>query len=124
MAEKKPKEVGPIPPDRFNNMSVADQNTHLEALGRQAMLGKAKWIERTGVLGKQVEAYKAARSQAERMQILRDMGSQVQNSYVARNFKGSAAPKQRMTVRDAFSAAKTELGRGSRGGGGLIKRTN
>ena len=124
MADKKPKEITPIPPDRFNALSAADRNTHLEELGRQAMIGKAKWIEKTGVLGRQVEAYKAATSQSERRSILRNMGEHVQNSYVSRNFKSSTSAKPRMTVREAFGAAKIELGRGGRGGGGSLKRTN
>lgn len=123
MAAKKPQEITPIPPDRFNALSAGDKNVHLEELGRQAMIGKAKWIERTGALGKQVEAYKAAKSQSDRRTILRNMGQQVQNSWVAKNFKGSAANKPPMTVREAFSAAKTELGRSQRGGGGLLGRT-
>lgn len=118
MAAKKPKEISPIPPDRFDKMSAGDRNTHLEALGREAMLGKAKWIERTGALGKQVEQYKNASSQSERRSILRNMGSQVQNSWVAKNFRGGNVAKPRMTVRDAFSAAKTELGKMRPTGGG------
>jgi hypothetical protein len=118
MAAKKPKEVGPIPPDRFDKMSAGDRNTHLEALGREAMLGKAKWIERTGALGKQVEQYKAAKSQSERRDILRQMGAQVQNSWVAKNFKVKGTAKAPISVKDAFAAAKTELGRMRPTGGG------
>lgn len=122
MADKKPKEITPIPPDRYNALSAADRNTHLEELGRQAMIGKAKWIERTGSLGRQVEAYKAAKSQSERRGILRNMGEQVQNSWVKRNFSSTSAPRGRMTVGEAFANAKTELGRARPAGGGLTNR--
>lgn len=117
MAAKKPKEIGPIPPDRFDKMSVSDRLLHLESLGREAMMGKAKWIERTGSLGKQVEQYKAAKSQSVRRSILREMGQQVQNAYAKRNPSPAPAPKK-MTVGDAYRAAKGGGSTGSGSGGG------
>jgi hypothetical protein len=115
----KPKQIVPIPPDRFAALSAADKTLHLETLGREAMRGQAKWIERTGSFNKYVREYQEAKNQTARRAILQKMGEDVQNRWVKKY--ASSTPKAkapRMTVRDAFNAAKASRGGGSTGSGG------
>lgn len=115
----KPKQIVPIPPDRFAALSPADQTLHLETLGREAMKGQAKWIERTGSFNKQVAEYKEAKTQAARRNVLQRMGADAQNRWAKKytnQTPNARVPK--MTVRDAFNAAKAGRGGGSTGAGG------